>query len=130
MTNRNLTMGEMSEFMALQETGTANFARKKRRGLSRKRRRSVKSRVIGSSALGRAARLGAVGATVGIGGTKKGRGLVKSGYEMAGTQVGRAKSAAGSAYGAGRQRFLDTRDAVGGRIATNKNWRGKRTKAR
>lgn len=74
MRRRNLTMGEISEYMA-QEYGTANFARKsgKRRGKSRKT-------LLGSTLSGRLVRAGAAAGVAGLVGTKGGRGLIAKGY--------------------------------------------------
>lgn len=88
MRRRNLTMGEMSEYMA-QEYGTANFARKSSRRKRRKGGSSLTSNaVVGRSLTGRLARGGALAAAIGLGGTKRGRGLVKSGYGRAADALG------------------------------------------
>jgi hypothetical protein len=101
MRRRSLTMGEISQYMA-QEYGTANFARKPRRG--RKRRGSLTSNaVVGRTLGGRLARGAALAGAVGLGATSKGRGLVSTGVRKgygAVTQVGgagrRAKRAKGN----------------------------------
>ena len=109
MRRRNLTMGEMSQFMA-EEYGTANFARKKRRGGSlRDRLRRKKSPKRSKLAL--AAQLGAGAAALGgtgyLAGTKRGRGLVKSGYGM-GKGLGQRTVRSGQRL-ADRMRGMDMR---------------------
>ena len=77
MRNRNLTMGEMAaQFMAEADQGynRAEFARRKRRG-GRKQKRgklALAGKITGGAAI--------LGGTGYLAGTKKGRGMVRAGY--------------------------------------------------
>jgi hypothetical protein len=111
MRRRSLTMGEMSEFMA-QEYGTANFARKARRTRGKRGKRSslTSNAVVGRSLTGRLARGAAVAGAIGLGGTKRGRGLVRSGY---GAASGAVRSGYGAASGAVKGGYGRATRAVG-----------------
>ena len=76
MRNRNLTMGEMAEFM-IQEAQPAEFARKRKR--RRRRKGTSRGKMIGGGA---AILAGGAGAAY-LGGTRSGRGLARKGAYQA-----------------------------------------------
>jgi hypothetical protein len=57
MRNRNLTMGEMAQFMAQQDYGNVEFARQKRKGKSSGRLKRIAS-IAGKTALASGAGVG------------------------------------------------------------------------
>lgn len=89
MRRRQLTMGQMSEYMA-QENGTANFARKSSRRKRRGKSSLTSNAVTGRTLAGRLTRGGIAATAIGLGATKRGRGLVRSGYGAASRLAGDA----------------------------------------